>query len=247
MPPWRQCRLELFVSCKRASLVTPVTYIVQSELLDARAAYAITGGTGGLGLLFAAWLAAGGARHIALWGRSGRATAGAQMEHLLHGPAQASINTHFAYSIGCCMHVFAEATAPVCACQASDCLCYLSVTDLRKQGCASADMLSHIIWLPCGSQIVEGSTLAEAHLPALPSGCTGLPSMCRASHSITCTCAITPQVVVQRADPTIAEEAGAALWQSASDSTRMAGTIHAAGTQVHACTSRWPAAPPTSC
>lgn len=55
------------------------------------------------------------------------------------------------------------------------------------------------------------------------------------SHSITCICAITPQVVIQRADPTIAEETSAALWQSASSSTRMAGAIHAAGTQVHAC------------
>lgn len=64
---------------------------MQAELLGARSVYTITGGTGGLGLLFAAWLAGGGARHVALWGRSGRAADGAQMDHLLRGPTQASI------------------------------------------------------------------------------------------------------------------------------------------------------------
>jgi hypothetical protein len=43
------------------------------------------------------------------------------------------------------------------------------------------------------------------------------------------------QVCIQRADPTIAEEAGAALWQPASGGCRMAGAIHAAGTQVQTC------------
>jgi phthiocerol/phenolphthiocerol synthesis type-I polyketide synthase B len=61
---------------------------MQAELLDARSAHVITGGTGGLGLLFAAWLAGGGARHIELWGRSGRAAADAQLGHLLRGTAQ---------------------------------------------------------------------------------------------------------------------------------------------------------------
>jgi KR domain len=51
--------------------------------------------------------------------------------------------------------------------------------------------------------------------------------------------AITPQVVIQRADPTIVEEAGTALWQSASGSTRMAGAIHAAGTQVQDRNCQW--------
>ena len=37
-----------------------------------------------------------------------------------------------------------------------------------------------------------------------------------------------------RADPTIAQEAGAALAEGASSGSRLAGVIHAAGAQVHA-------------
>jgi hypothetical protein len=40
------------------------------------------------------------------------------------------------------------------------------------------------------------------------------------------------QVFIQRADPTIAEEACAALWQPPNGGHRMAGAVHAAGTQV---------------
>lgn len=46
-------------------------------------------------------------------------------------------------------------------------------------------------------------------------------------------CVLLPQVTIQRADPTIAAEADAALWHAAASSHRMAGAIHAAGTQVH--------------
>lgn len=102
-----------------ASQLTTVECAVQSELLGARAAHAITGGTGGLGLLFAAWLAAGGARHIALWGRSGRATADVQMEHLLRGPAQASTQTTLTYNIDC-------------MCLPSDCVRFPHVCQLTK-------------------------------------------------------------------------------------------------------------------
>jgi KR domain len=81
------CGTQVVLTISGASSLTAAC-LVQAELLDARSAYVITGGTGGLGLLFAAWLSGGGARHVALWGRSGRAAGGAEMNHLLCGHAQ---------------------------------------------------------------------------------------------------------------------------------------------------------------
>ena len=83
------CRMQLHLLYDSRRLLAACC--MQAELLDARSAYVITGGTGGLGLLFAAWLAGGGAQHIALWGRSGRAAADAQLGHLLRGPAQVPV------------------------------------------------------------------------------------------------------------------------------------------------------------
>lgn len=61
---------------------------MQAEVLDGAAEYVITGGTGGLGLLFAAWMEQGGARHVTLLGRSGRGANPAEMAHLLRGSSQ---------------------------------------------------------------------------------------------------------------------------------------------------------------
>ncbi len=56
--------------------------------LDPTAAYMITGGSGGLGLLFAGWMVQSGARCVILLGRSGRVAAAADLMCLAAGPAQ---------------------------------------------------------------------------------------------------------------------------------------------------------------
>ena len=56
--------------------------------LDPTAVYAITGGSGGLGLLFAGWMVQSGARYVILLGRSGRVAAAADLMPLAAGPAQ---------------------------------------------------------------------------------------------------------------------------------------------------------------
>jgi NAD(P)-dependent dehydrogenase (short-subunit alcohol dehydrogenase family) len=48
----------------------------------------ITGGSGGLGLLFAGWMVQSGARCVILLGRSGRVAAAADLMCLAAGPAQ---------------------------------------------------------------------------------------------------------------------------------------------------------------
>lgn len=65
-----------------------VRLAMQTELLNGRSQYVITGGTGGLGLLFAGWMTQGGGRHFTLLGRSGRAANMAEMAHLLSGDAE---------------------------------------------------------------------------------------------------------------------------------------------------------------
>ena len=52
------------------------------------AAYVITGGSGGLGLLFAGWMVQCGARCVVLLGRSGRVAAAADLHALAAGPAR---------------------------------------------------------------------------------------------------------------------------------------------------------------
>ena len=52
-----------------ASQLSTCGTTMQAMVLDFRAAYVITGGSGGLGLLFASWM---GARCVILLGRSGR-------------------------------------------------------------------------------------------------------------------------------------------------------------------------------
>lgn len=58
------------------------------QALDATATYVITGGSGGLGLLFASWMVQSGAQCVILLGRSGRVAAAADLLPLAHSSAQ---------------------------------------------------------------------------------------------------------------------------------------------------------------
>lgn len=57
-------------------------------VLDNKAAYVITGGSGGLGLLFASWMVQSGAHCVILLGRSGRVAAAADLLPLACSSAQ---------------------------------------------------------------------------------------------------------------------------------------------------------------
>lgn len=93
-------------------------------MLGSRCSYSITGGTGGLGLLFAAWMSQGGARDIVLLGRSGRGANPAEIQHLLQGGSQARLRTPVVYTNGyhakaashCVIHLVEVAVSANSAC-----------------------------------------------------------------------------------------------------------------------------------
>ncbi len=64
---------------------------MQGPTLDPKAAYVITGGSGGLGLLFAGWMVQSGARCVVLLGRSGRVAAAADLQSLAAGQARVMV------------------------------------------------------------------------------------------------------------------------------------------------------------
>jgi len=64
---------------------------MQGLALDPTAAYVITGGSGGLGLLFAGWMVQSGARCVVLLGRSGRVAAAADLHALAAGLARVMV------------------------------------------------------------------------------------------------------------------------------------------------------------
>lgn len=59
--------------------------------MDPNAAYVITGGSGGLGLLFASWMVHSGAQCIILLGRSGQLASAADLQLFASSEAQICI------------------------------------------------------------------------------------------------------------------------------------------------------------
>lgn len=71
----------------------PQRVVLQAgQTTQAHLHYAITGGSGGLGLLFASWLQQAGAQSLLLLGRSGRAAAPTDLANLAGGGCQTDIS-----------------------------------------------------------------------------------------------------------------------------------------------------------
>ena len=59
-----------------------------AQVLNGKLSYVITGGTGGLGLLFASWMVHSGTQNVILLGRSGRLAKAADLQFLACSDAQ---------------------------------------------------------------------------------------------------------------------------------------------------------------